>query len=476
MPLLRNCCIVHSDGIAYTRRYGGNMKRISAVICLCFCLFCTFFLSAQETEDFGFTDGDEGNDSFTVNIGGRFALGGVFFVNDFKTFKDTHVSSIIDGKLHIHARAPVSEAYFGVRLTGKTVGVRIGSPEAVFPVYPQIPRWIDEAFVKILLGPAVLSGGIQKLNWGRAEQFSVLDIINPRDKTDMTVSDPQELKIGRPLLSAAVYFPYDIKCEGVFLPVFEGNHIPAEKNARWYSRRFDSVLQLDRSFFTKPVSGDTLEYAQGGARLTVSVDGRHDLGVQYFYGRLPDPAFKVIPQSGTVGQPRAVYGMYNPYHHIGVDYGTGAGPIAFTAEFAANITADLTGSIPSIYNPALAWNTGIRYSGPYSLSLALNALETVRLHHNRIHDPYDVEKDCRRTDTRLVFSVSQLLLRNSFEWKLNAVIGLEDADFCIMPEIQWQFATLMLNAAAGMFGGRKTGARGQFRKNSFIRLSAAYAF
>ena len=82
----------------------------------------------------------------------------------------------------------------------------------------------------------------------------------------------------------------------------------------------------------------------------------------------------------------------------------------------------------------------------------------------------------KATDTKLVFSVSQTLLRNSLEWKLGAIVGLEDADFCIMPGIHWQLATLLIDCNVGIFGGKKTGNFGQFSRNSFIRLTLAYEF
>ena len=80
------------------------------------------------------------------------------------------------------------------------------------------------------------------------------------------------------------------------------------------------------------------------------------------------------------------------------------------------------------------------------------------------------EGDC------IVFSVSQMLLRNSLEWKLGAIVGLEDADFCIIPGIHWQLATLLIDCNVGIFGGKKTGNFGQFSRNSFIRLTLAYEF
>ena len=449
------------------------MKEISILAGMLFLMCCTALYAQDAADDFGFDESTESSSAFSIDIGGKLSLGGSFYFNDFKTFKDVKPGSLVEGKLHIHATAPMTEAYFGVKLNGKTLAPLLGKTQAVFPTQPQIAPWIDEAYLKMLFGSVVITGGIQKMNWGRAENLSVLDIVNPRDKTDLTLMyDPQEIKIARPLISAAVYLPYDLKLEVVYLPVFEGNSIVAGTTDRWYSRQFDRIWNNPSvSSFNAPAT-DTLAYSQGGWRLTAAIGGKHDLGVQYFYGRLPELAFKMEAAGG-----HPVTGLYNPYHHIGIDYGIGIGSVSLSAELAANITSDLSGNNPSIYNPSLAWNAGAVYSAPLGFTLGVNVAESIRLHHNSIGtQDYDVEAGKKATDTKLAFSVSQTLLRNSFEWKLGAIVGLEDADFCIMPGIHWQFATLLLDCNVGIFGGKETGSLGQFARNSFIRLTAAYEF
>ena len=465
------------------------MKKYSMIIGMVLCLWCTAVsVAADSSDSFGFDETQEESSAFSIDMGGKLSLGGPFFFNDFKAFKNVQPSSLIEGKLHVHATAPLTEAYFGVRLNAETIAPALGESQTVFPVRPQIAQWIDETYLKLFLGQTVISGGIQKMNWGRAENMSVLDIVNPRDLTDLTLLyDPQQMKIARPLLSVAAYLPYDIKAEGVFLPVFEGNHIAAGKDNRWYSQRFD------RDSFNEALGGGSfldnwaranpsvytgaLEYAQGGGRFTASVGGMHDFGVQYFYGRLPELAFKAEQPIGGGSYPVRFSGLYNPYHHIGLDYGAGIGPVALSAELAANITSDLSGDNPSIYNPFIAWNACFGYSAPLGFSLNITAAETIRLNHKRIgSNRYDIESGRSATDTEISLSLSQTLLRNSFEWKLSAIIGLEDADFCIMPGIHWQFATLLIDCNAGIFGGRKTGQLGQFHRNSFIRLAVSYEF
>lgn len=450
------------------------MKKLAIFL---FCLFCTAALYAQDSsDDFGFESEAESGSAFSIDIGGRLSLGGSFYFNDFKTFKDVQPGSLIEGKLHVHATAPLTEAYFGVKLNGKTLAPLLGKTQTVFPEQSQIAPWIDEAYLKMLFGSAVITGGIQKMNWGRAESLSVLDIVNPRDLTDFTLMyAPQEMKIARPLISATAYLPHDLKLEGVYLPVFEGNRIVTGKTDRWYSQQFNRIWGNPSAVsFSAPIT-NTITYSQGGGRLTAAVGGKHDFGVQYFYGRLQELAFKADTSGGGLS-PITFTGAYNPYHHIGIDYGVGLGSVSLSTELAANISADLSGTNPSIYNPSLAWNIGAVYSAPLGFTVSLTAAENIRLHHNGITHHDDVEYGKKATDTKLAFSVSQTLLRSSFEWKLSAIVGIEDADFCIMPGIHWQLATLLIDCNVGIFGGKTTGNLGQFYRNSFIRLTAAYEF
>ena len=236
-------------------------------------LCCAAALNAEEAvDDFGFDSEAESDSAFSIDIGGKLSLGGSFYFNDFKTFKDVQPGSLVEGKLHVHATAPMTEAYFGVKLNGKTLAPLLGKTQAVFPEESQIAPWIDEVYLKMLFSSVVITGGIQKMNWGRADDLSVLDIVNPRDKTDLALMyAPQEMKIARPLISATVYLPYDLKLEGVYLPVFEGNRIVTGKTDRWYSQQFDRIVQTDPSFFTRAidtVKTNTLAYSQGGGRLT----------------------------------------------------------------------------------------------------------------------------------------------------------------------------------------------------------------
>ena len=69
-------------------------KFLILVMCILLCLCCTSALYAEEAaDDFGFDSEAESGSAFSVDIGGKLSLGGSFYFNDFKTFKDVQPGS-----------------------------------------------------------------------------------------------------------------------------------------------------------------------------------------------------------------------------------------------------------------------------------------------------------------------------------------------------------------------------------------------
>jgi hypothetical protein len=61
------------------------------------------------------------------------------------------------------------------------------------------------------------------------------------------------------------------------------------------------------------------------------------------------------------------------------------------AEFAANITGDIHGTDPAVYNPSLAWSFGFDRDLFLGISLNAQCNETIRLLDGGTSDPLDIE-------------------------------------------------------------------------------------
>ena len=472
------------------------MKKFFCTLVFILSISALIFSEDDSLGDFGFDNEESGTESsvFSIDFGGAFYTGTEVFFDALKKPENLKQPFPLWGSLHLEAKSPLAEAYASVNLNAKTLAIGMGETAEFFP-NPLFPAWIDEAYVQALTGPVVFGGGIKKINWGRANFLSVLDIVNPKDYSKPYEFYPEKIKKASPIFFLSAYLPKEMKLEFVYLPVFEADEFALA--GRWEKNTFANITQAlpsvnkalveakKKLFSQQAPKTNTFDYAQGGLRYSLTIGGKHDLGFQYFTGFLHEPNFQsnYKPSAPIEAEFTQVFEnaqlIYNRCHQIGADYEAMFGQFTVQAELAANITADLKGTNPDIYNPNLAWNLGLLYALPKNINLRLQAAETVRLLNSGINQDklsLDTEKGSPITDTRLLFSISQTLVRGSLEWKLNAIVEIEDADFMINPELSWLIGTIDFDLGLGFFGGKKNGKLGRYPNNHFIKMSIGYEF
>ena len=446
------------------------MKNLSILL---FILVCFPFYAQTNTNEeepaiednvsFDFDDASSDKDGFSVNLGGSIYTGLKLFFDDFKRFQDVRPSSLVWARLKLEATAPLSYALFSVNLNDETLPFNLAQKH-LLSNEPIIPRWIDEAFLQANVGAFYFFGGLKKLNWGRSDLFSVLDIVNPKNETD-SFDIEENKKLSIPMFQFSAYFPHDVKLEGVFLPMFIPSLFVLEGRWKPYSvyeiedftginesKKLQDVLTKDTAKFS---------YSHGGLRLTTTIALSHDLGFQYFYGYSKKPIVKATNFEA----------QYPSFHNIGIDYGTVLGPVNLRAEFCANIIGN-----HGARDSNLAWNAGFDLALRYGLTLNLLLRETV--YFNKRNDAsFALFRNNSMTDTLFFFSLSQSILRGAVEWKLSFIAGFENVDFAIIPSIHCLFGTILLDAKVGIFLGKNTqGSYSQYKKNNFVKLSLGYEF
>ncbi|MDR2110849.1 MAG: hypothetical protein LBP32_06025, partial [Spirochaetaceae bacterium] len=77
------------------------------------------------------------------------------------------------------------------------------------------------------------------------------------------------------------------KLEGVFVPNFEP--VRFAESGRWASKDLELLRLFPPANVIRPDTS-TLAYAQAGLRFTTTIGGAADIGFQYYYGRLTNPA------------------------------------------------------------------------------------------------------------------------------------------------------------------------------------------
>jgi hypothetical protein len=418
-------------------------------------------LSAQ---DFGFgADGEEadpsggfGGGALAVSTGGEVSASFTGYVDDFKEGVDeTRLGDVFSGKLNFSAETSHADAIINLKLK------------------PTLqPVSIDEAYLRAYFGSFDIEGGLRKLTWGKADSLGPLDVINPLDYSDLSdISDLQKLKIARPLVHVSFRFGQFSKFEGVFVPNFEP--LRFADSGRWAPAQFSSLAQIPPANIIRPDT-TTLGYAQAGLRWTTTIANAVDIGVQYYYGRLPTPA---VTSMMSANQPLpAVTFAYNPYHQIGADWAQVIAGFNLRAEAAANITEDVDGDDGSIYNPSLAWSLGFDLDLVWGINLNMQVNESIRLLDSKISAPTDIEVDSDITTTRLTAVLSKKFLHDELDLKATALWEIESGACLIMPSLVWTKNEVAVELSGGIFAGSDEGMFGQFHDNSFVKAGVKYTF
>ncbi len=217
------------------------------------------------------------------------------------------------------------------------------------------------------------------------------------------------------------------------------------------------------------------DYFQAGLRLTGAA-GPMDLGAQYFYGYLPTPAANADP-TAFIEAGYKVPLSYNRYHHAGLDAAWTLGAFAFRAEAALNLTEDMAGDKPLIYNPFAAWSLGFDRELFAGFTFNAQGSGTIRLYNDKVGSgAYDIEKGQALSSTKIIIDLRHKLFRDTVEWELAAVYGIEDKDFMLAPRLSWYLGEGSLDLALRWFGGDADGELGQFADRSYARLGFSYKF
>jgi hypothetical protein len=473
-------------------------------------------LSSQE---FGFGFGDDAETggsaggslggALSVSISGEVSAELLGYYHDFSDgAENVNLGDIFSGKLNFSAGIPAADAVINLKLAPT-----------------ETPVTIDEAYIRAYFGSFEVEGGLRKLAWGKADSFGPLDIINPLDYSELTdLSDLANFKIARPLVHLSYRITGFSKIEGVFVPAFEPLRFAGE--GRWVPSEAEgmrSLLAMDSDFSVKdPVIEkdiEKLDYAQGGVRFTTTI-GSAEIGAQYYYGRLTRPAVKYKWGSYDIGSllpfpipgmpasvpvPSGVEFVYNPYHQIGIDWAQVLFGFNIRAEFAANITEDLAGDDPAIYNPHLSWSLGFDRDLVWGINLNIQCNETIRLMHDKISKdtpvdkilaeipgqfhsfipagtfdipvrPLDIEAGTDMTSTQIIAVLTKSFFRDKLEARIAVFWEIEASDCMLIPSLVWTNNAVSVELSGGFFVGDEGGQFGQYWKNSFVKTVLTYSF
>ena len=463
----------------------------------------------------------------SAKIGGSISLSMLAFPLELADGDFSDSAVIPASRIQFEAAGAKSDAFIGIRLDGAALTER---PAEI----------LDEAWLRIYAGKTTIQGGLMRVFWGRMDSLSVLDVVNPHDLTDLTVRAEKERKIAVPMLRIARPLGERASAELVYLPWFEGDRIAASgpwvpaalasgqaalkaamagqlftayKASAWaaayaaaYSQymtatnnaaysntsaiaaadaavasadaslRAQAASEADAALANPFASPDTkrLDYGQAGLRLSAGLGGV-DVGLQYFYGYLTTPAFNMNPASIAAAGGKIPV-SWNRFHQVGLDMAAVLAGFNLRLEAGANLTEDVSGDDPLVYNPAIVWAAGFDRDLFAGINLNLQAMGKVRLNHDRITSPLDVEYGSDLTATRIAALLSRSFAQERVKLELLGMIGVEQADYMVEPGVVFAFGDAEVALRGRYLGGDAAGDLGQFRDKSYVNFSLKYQF
>jgi hypothetical protein len=460
--------------------------------------FC-FALFPARAQDFAFGDFEDGGGvsggtgAGPVKISGEVSAELVAYFDDFSSSEkmgNRELGNIFSGSLNFSVSGAAAEAVVNLHVRPDFSGSSQTTPIE-----------IDEAYARAFLGPVNIEGGIRKLTWGKADSFGPLDLINPLDYSDLSaLTDPDSLKIARPMIHVSWNMGSFSKLEAVFVPWFKGHSFATEGSwapsqisgiapgvagalSAQYPAFASGLLDWSKAFNIKDYYQDyntTFEYAQAGMRFTTTV-ASSDFGIQYYFGRLPRPSVEIGLEdyiTSLITDDIKINIGYNSYHHIGVDFARVIAGLNMRAEAGANITGDTDGKDGAVYNPSIVWSLGFDRDLFWAVNLNLQGTGSVRLFNDQLGDNAIVDMEAGKdlSSTRITAKLSRKFFRDELEIKTVSLWGIEDGDFLVMPGIVWSRDDLSVELSAGFFGGDRGGELGQYRNNQFVKALLTYSF
>ncbi|MCX7028066.1 MAG: hypothetical protein NT061_11455 [Spirochaetes bacterium] len=329
---------------------------------------------------------------------------------------------------------------------------------------------IDEAKVALFLGPVDLDAGLLKLNWGRAESGGPLDVPNPLDLRDLSITNSLERKLAVPMIHFRLSIGQNSSVEAVFEPGFRGDAIAL--SGKWMPAAIKTLLAGGAGTISTAAADVaaawTLDHSQGGVRFTTILGGI-DLGAQYHYGYLREPViYHLITGTPTV--------TYVRRHQIGLDFAAVLAGFSLRGEAAANLTADLAGNDSAVPNPSLAFSFGFDRNLFADLALGFQYEGSLRLADGGVSLQNDVEYGTYPLASTLTGSLSETLLKGALTLNFAADWGVENGDYLFRPSAVLNFGEGEMGLYGGFYGGSSSGKLGQYADASYLKAGITYKF
>ncbi len=357
---------------------------------------------------------------------------------------------------------------------------------------------LREAYVHLEKGSWALRLGRQYVTWGKLDDFTLLDIINPQYFREFILLDKQERK--NPILMAKLdYYHGDYYFEGIFIPWFEPNEIDFF-DSKW--ALFGYIRKRTLKSTTDPLVKQAMDnmriktYSLDASERAIRLGGRAK-GVDYsfYYMSLHDRT-PALEESTPMGRTLMAY-LYNPtaetlanlalanptsedvrllakyarLNVVGADFETVIGEFGLRGEAGLFLKPlYLKEDFSLTRKTTISSGIGIDHTTANDLYLNLQFIGRFILNGNDLYP-------ANQYTHQLVGIISKNFLRERVVPSFYCGYNFSDQDSFYNPEITYKpNGSLSFSIGAFIFEGDATTVFGRFDDNDLVYLTCEYKF
>jgi hypothetical protein len=304
--------------------------------------------------------------------------------------------------------------------------------------------------------------GRQIVRWGKTDQISPADNVNPQDLREFFIPELEERKIPN-WMARIRLFPGDVTLEGIFVPFFEENEFDFSGTTWALLGNQPNTLRIKES---KPGKG--LDNADLGLRTSTSLAG-WDVAASYLYATEKSPRLRFEP-ANPAGP--TLHADYRRQHIWAVEFETTANKFGFRGEGAYFDKQTLhTESLDSVAKPVTHSVIGVDYVGEQDW------YANVQLSHQHVFAYESSILFLRRDNFYLNGEINREFWRGNTKLRLRYALDLNDGGSFLTPEaILSYYKNLELTLGANVFFGPTDSLFGRYRDNDQIFCEAKYYF
>ena len=357
---------------------------------------------------------------------------------------------------------------------------------------------LHETYFKYMGNDFYFSVGKQIKRWGKADQISFVDTLNPENLTEFIIPPYEERKIPIWMLEVG-YRHKDFFIESIFIPFFKPNKFKYfATDWAFYSHLKDDINDTNLSqplkdYFStigvqeiEPEKGsDQFEYA---FRIGKSIN-QIDLGLTYHYTSEDSPCIESFPVKNlSLDGPgvdqllsnieslsltdESIIAKYLKTHIIGFEFETVVSKVGIRGEAAWKENQSLvTKSFTSTVKPTFSWILGADYTSSNDWYINL------QFAHQYINDFQSDILFYDRNNFYIIGEISKNMISDWLEATVQSTYILSDTSYYLSPQIIYSYlANLHITLGLNIFQGDQNSYFGQYAKNDQVFITAKYYF